>query len=178
MQAEHLDLRYDPVEDRLILTARAAAGSLCLALTRRLTRLFLKALVDLLLRTSDTAARASERHRNDVLLFEHVDALSRALANRPDPGEGPAEGAGALRQDVAQPTALLARVDLSVREGRLQLLLVGADGGQATLSLPRDIAHHLLWAAYEKTRAAEWDFAEFAWIERRERVVLTSAGRS
>ncbi|MFM2043663.1 MAG: hypothetical protein RLY86_2239 [Pseudomonadota bacterium] len=178
MQAEHLDLRYEPVEDRLILTARGPTETLCLALTRRLARLFLKALVDLLLRTSDTAARASERHRNDVLLFEHVGALTRALANRPDPGEGTAEAAGALRQDVAQPSALLARVDLSARDGRLILLLAGADGGQATLSMPRDIAHQLLWAAYEKTRAAEWDFTEFAWIEQRERVVLTGASLS
>lgn len=159
--ARHLDLRYDAAQDRLWLTARSDAEKVDLALTRRLTRLLLGGMLDLLMRTSDAVGRSSAAHRGDVLLFEHLAALDR----QPAPAPGIPAAVADTGEKAAAP-ALVSRVDLSLRGDGLTLSF-WATAELARLRLPRDQAHLLLDVLIAKTREAEWDLAELAWMDRR-----------
>lgn len=162
--ARHLDLRYDAAQDRLWLTARSEGAAVDLALTRRLTRLLLGGMLDLLMRTSDAVGRSSAAHRGDVLLFEHLAALDRQPAPPPAaPVAGPESGEAAANRPAP---VLVGRVDLSLGADGFSLSFWAATE-LARLRLPRDQAHLLLDVLVAKTRDAEWDLAELAWMDRR-----------
>jgi hypothetical protein len=178
----HLDLRFDPVEDRLALTMRDDARRIDFAVTRRVTRSLLRGIVDLMMRTSPLASRSAPEHRQDVLLFEHMEALGRG---RPTVQESaPAatatvrasEGGGttAAADEMAQ--SLLVRVDMSLSKEKLNLSLEGRDGVQAGIAMGRDQAHQLLHMLAEKANHAAWDFEETTWLVKRGQVVLSQSG--
>lgn len=170
LAASHLDLRYDPAEDRLVLTARDASRRLDLALTRRLARGLLRGMIDLLMRTSPEVGRAGAGHREDVLLFEHAGALAALQATAVPMGEQQAiPPASATEQPV-----LLGRVDLNANQHSLTLMLVSLDQPVSVLVLPWEKAHQLLSVLLGKTKAAEWGFEELAWVDRQGQVVLSS----
>jgi hypothetical protein len=162
--ARHLDLRYDAVEDRLLLTARSDEEAVDLLLSRRLTRRLLGGMLDLLMRTSVAVGRSSGDHRGDVLLFEHVAALDRLPppGAAPDPDRTKAVGGPGRRQPL-----LASRVDISLGPDGMRLSLWVGSSQTAWMQVPRDQAHLLLDMLLSKAREAEWDLNELGWIDRR-----------
>ena len=77
VDAMSLGLRYDQAEDRLILIATFPDSErVALAMTRRLGRAVIGKLIELLMSSSPEVSRAAAEHREDVLLFEHVAAVT------------------------------------------------------------------------------------------------------
>lgn len=166
---QHLDIGYDADQDRILVIYRSAGDRRAYALTRRLVRGLLGGLVTVLMRSSDMVARASTDVRSDVLLFEHMSAMSRrptistdARAQSPTPvGNIPDED-----------THLLHQVDLTVQKDQVQLTFVASDLDRVSVVMSRDNAHQIVSMLYERTLLAQWDLREFEWLERRGQIVV------
>ncbi len=168
MKATRLDIRHNPYEDRLVLIASGAgAAPAALALTRRLTRAIIGKLIELLMNSSPDISRTAAAHREDVLLFEHVAAVSSAQAD-------PASGGGAPTEPPPpEPeSTLLIRVDFTPTAPGLVMRFSDAAGPRCELALSRTQVHQLLSILARKAREAEWDFGELGWIDRRMHVVV------
>lgn len=160
---EYLDISYVVSEDRLRFVVRDKTNGQVYWLTRRLCRALLKGLVDLLMRTSDTARRADLAARGDVLLFEHVEAVSRQSKSKQP------EAATASQSLVASEQALprlLQHIDLSASDDKVILSIV--EGGQCIVNLPmqRDNAHQLVRVLQNKSHEAGWNFDDIGWFDR------------
>lgn len=172
--ATSLDLRYELREDRLVLTARTAASGLELLLTRRLTRALLAGLLELLMQTSDLVARSGAAHRSDVLLFEHLEAVTPFAA-----GAAPPQGAPpSLTAEIqARPPRLVDRIDLTIKPGALLLSLRDEAGELAWMNLSRPMVHQLINMLLIKCREAGWNLDELAWIDRAGQIVVPEGSR-
>ncbi len=167
--ATSLDLRYDLGQDRLVLTARTAAAGLELHLTRRLTRALLSGLLELLMQTSELVARCSFDHRSDVLLFEHLEAVSHAAASH----VSTQAAAHVPAADIVSPAPLLVdRIDLTINAGVLRLSFHDGSREVAWINLLRPLVHQFIDMLLIKGREADWNLDELAWIDRGGRVVL------
>ena len=166
MDAMSLGLRYDQAEDRLILIATFPDSErVALAMTRRLGRAVIGKLIELLMSSSPEVSRAAAEHREDVLLFEHVAAVTAGA------GEG-TPAAGASPEEPLAPPTLLCRVDLMPAAERLAVKFFDAGGQRFNLVLDRAQVHQLLGIMANKAREAAWDFGELSWIDRRMHVVV------
>jgi hypothetical protein len=172
--ATSLDLRYDMPQDRLLLTARTAAQGIDLHLTRRLTRAMISALLDLLMRTSDLVARSGPDHRSDVLLFEHMEAVSRVTASPLPVSHAKPELAAEIH---AQAPRLIEKVDVTPVAGALRLSLHDDQGERAWIVLPRERVHQFISMLMNKSRDAGWDLDDPAWTDRRGQFVLPESAR-
>lgn len=162
--ALHLDVTYSVTEDRVHLHARNEEAGSAFWLTRRLCRALLKAVIEVMTRTSKTASLTSASTQ-DVLLFEHVEAINRRPVCRST--EKTAKPAPLSAIPAGHLPQLLDQINLSMEEGRLKLSLMVKGQISASMSLERDNMHQLLSILHDKTSAAGWDFEEFTWLHRR-----------
>lgn len=171
---QHLDVSYEPEEDRIILVVRNQDGRHPFWLTRRLMRAMLGGMVTLLTRSSSVAGRVGNDVRTDVLLFEHVDALMKRAQSTPvpapvvDPGHAPGgqEGPQLLRQ-----------VDLTAHADQMSLTMVVGSGRKTSVAMSRDNAHQLISMLYDRAVQAEWDLRELDWLARRGQVIVPQGVR-
>jgi hypothetical protein len=170
---QHLDVSYEPEQDRIVLVVRNQEGSHPFWLTRRLLRAVLGGMVTLLARSSSVAGRAGSDVRTDVLLFEHVDALTRRAQTVTPPA---AEAGVTPRGDNEEPR-LLRQVDLTAHADQLSLTMVNSDGQQTSVALSRDNAHQLISMLYDRAVRAEWDLHELGWLARRSQVIIPQGVR-
>lgn len=182
MNASRIDLAYDLVEDRILLTAFGPGDQhVPLCMTRRFTRSFLGKLAETLLKTNGDVSRAASDHREEVFLFEHMNALSStefsssqegeqqaAAASNPDSGSGEEQAAVAVQ---AKP-GLITRVDVTIRTEGFIMNLFELDVSRATIGLSRPEAHRILDLMLRKARTAGWDLDELNWIDRRRHIVV------
>ncbi|MFV3130225.1 hypothetical protein [Niveispirillum sp. KHB5.9] len=174
LRATAIDVRFIQQEDRLGLTLRSDDDSVDMLVTRRMTRGLVAGMIELLMRSSREVAAAPGESRNDVLLFEHMEAAAgwqriEGPVPAADPS-GAAAGDGVRQTDA--PAALLVKTDITIRQGIMQLLFHDADGARAEIDLGRDKAHHLLSILREKSVYAQWDISEMSWLDRRTHFVI------
>jgi len=165
---QHLDVSYEPEQDRILLVVRNQEGHHPFWLTRRLLRAVLGGMVTLLMRSSSVAGRAGSDVRTDVLLFEHVDALTRRAQIATPPAS---EGGPVTRGDQEAPQ-LLQQVDLTAHADQLSLTMVNSGGRKTGVALSRDDAHQLISMLYDYAARAEWDLHELGWLARRSQVIV------
>lgn len=176
MNATSLDLRHDPVEDRLVVIARGAdADPVALTLTRRLTRALLGKLADLLMRSNEEVGRAPAEHREEVFLFEHMAALSDAAASAPSGEEGDGTPAPPAAGREPADTVMVLRIDFTIRPAGFDIVLFDADKPRVTVALTRFETHRVLDLLVRKAREAEWGFDELDWLDRRRHIVVPEA---
>ncbi|MFV3074571.1 hypothetical protein [Niveispirillum fermenti] len=177
-EATAIDIRFLVEEDRMHFTLRTPEQAIDLLMTRRLTRMMLGGIVELLMRSNVDIANAAATHRNDVLLFEHMSAATAwerqsaaagAVAGTPDtvPEPGPAAPSA-----MAGSPRLITKIDLTVKGGGLNFVFHDADGPRSTIDLVRDKAHHLLSFLLERSVEAQWDLQELYWLHRRTHIVV------
>ncbi len=174
MGTGRLDISYSRTEDRLLLVAADRAGERsALVLTRRLTRAVAGALVELLMKTSPEISRSTPDHRQDILLFEHLNAISAAdRAAREDDTPAPTPDTPHAPADDEVAPALLYRVDIKTTETGMTLRLSDAEGSRANLALSRSEVHQLVGILAAKATEAGWDLGELGWIDRRAHLVV------
>ncbi len=166
---QHLDIGYDAVQDRVVVIYRTTGDRRAYALTRRLVRGLLSGLVTVLMRSSDIVARASTDVRSDVLLFEHMSAMSRRAAPVGDTSSGtPVPNDGKL----ADEPQLLHQIDLAIQKDQVRLTFVVSDLDRVSVVMSRDNAHQIVSMLYERTLLAQWDLPEFEWLGRRGHIVV------
>lgn len=162
---QHLDISYMPDEDRVLLVVRQVDGRNSFWLTRRLLRALLDGLVELLKRSSDTVTRASNDVRSEVLLFEHMDAMTRRLDTVVEPGAAPGMAAGSA-------PGLLHQIDLQARGDQVSISLVATSPDPVSVVMSRDNAHQLVSMLYDQALKAQWDIPEMEWLGRRSQVIV------
>ncbi len=175
--ATAIDIRFVPEEDRLLLTLRSEEAAIDLFLTRRLTRLMLAGIVELLMRSNRDLTRTPVDFRNDVLLFEHMAAASSWDRQRsPD---DTADGAGPARPDAGAPPRpkatdrlLVTKLDMNIRDGGIGFLFHEGDALKAEITFPRDKVHQFLSVLLERTVEAQWDLQELYWLHKRTHIII------
>lgn len=171
ISATSLDLHHDPVEDRLVLTARGAEDDpVAMTFTRRLTRALLGKLTDLLMRSNEEVGRAPAEHRAEVLLFEHMSALSEASRADASPDGGEAT-AGPKAPPPGTPV-MVHRIDFTIRTAGIGIVLFDEASQRVSVGLTRAEAHRVLDMLVRKTREADWNLDEMDWLDRRRHIVV------
>jgi hypothetical protein len=179
LNATAIDIRFDPEEDRLAFTLRTETDSVFLQMTRRLTRMMLGGIVDLLMRTNGDMASTPAASRNDVLLFEHMSAATSW--EREMRADGPAVEPVAdflagpepsVSVAAAQSWIMARKLDLTIVQGGMRFVFHGAEGECGSIELSRGKAHQLLSIILERTIEAQWDLQELFWLHRRTHIVV------
>jgi hypothetical protein len=155
-----VDLAYVESEDRVFLSVRDEAQRVDFWLTRRLARRLLAGFMELLGQTSHSASDAAARNRQEVLLFEQAEALSRRNATAADSNPLPS-----LPRKSGP--YLLDRLDLRADSQQLILMLFNQEQEKARLLCSREHGFQLVGLLYDKICEAEWDIGEMAWLNRR-----------
>ncbi|MGQ3046720.1 MAG: hypothetical protein ACT6Q8_17000 [Niveispirillum sp.] len=160
MVGRFVDLGFVESEDRIFLSVRDDAQRVDFWLTRRLARRLLAGLMELLGQTSHSASDAAARNRQEVLLFEQAEALSRRNATAAD--------------NIPLPSLprksgpyLLDRLDLHADSQHLIMMLFNQEKEKARLRCSREHGFQLVGLLYDKICEAEWDIGELAWLNRR-----------
>jgi hypothetical protein len=165
-------------EDRLAIALVADEESVTLLLTRRLTGRLLRALTELLAKSSPVMARAPVDMKKDVLLFEHLSARQEeAGPASPSAASPPSDMSGAPGAPADESAAGLSAGDRSHREGLLKkldietlphcfrLVLTARGDISVSLALNRSELHRLLASLHAVARTAEWQLeAEAGWL--------------
>lgn len=178
-EATAIDIRFLVEEDRMHFTLRTPEQAVDLLMTRRLTRMLLGGIVEMLMRSNVDIVNAAATHRNDVLLFEHMSAATSwerqsagtgaaAVAAEPEPAEEPAPA----RPAAAGTPRLVTKIDLTVKGAALNFVFHDAAGPRSTIDLMREKAHHLLSFLLERSVEAQWDLQELYWLHRRTHIVV------
>ena len=160
-----LDVTYSASQDRMHLLVWGNDANSAFWLTRRLCRALLKAMIDLMTRTSEMASCVSDGAQ-EVLLFEHVDAITRNPVQRP-PAEPTPRPGDVHPAAEPPPPQLLDEVTLSIKAGRLSIEMVVKGQRVAIMSLERDNVHQLISILHDRASVAEWNLGEFTWLHRR-----------
>ena len=163
--ASKLDLGINLTEDRLVMVAHTAAnGVRAMLLTRRMLVVLMDHYGKLLKQTSP-AAKAQQKHQDEILQMEHIGALvsnSTAGASAPTEQQQPASIALSLES-----THLVTEVTLQMNENHL---VIGFSGQRqhasssdeaavtpvAAFNLDRTNAHKVLALLNDKAREAGW----------------------
>ena len=163
--ASKLDLGINLTEDRLIMVAHTAAnGDRAMLLTRRMLVVLMDHYGNLLKQTSP-AAKAQQKHQDEILQMEHIGALSSnttASASAPTEQQQPASIEFSL-----DATYLVTEVTLQMNESHLVIGFSGqrqqvSSGDEATVTpvaafnLDRTNAHKVLALLNDKAREAGW----------------------
>lgn len=164
--ASKLDLGINLTEDRLVMVAHTAAnGVRAMLLTRRMLVVLMDHYGKLLKQTSP-AAKAQQKHQDEILQMEHIGALfsnsGTASASAPTEQEQPASISFSL-----EATYLVTEVTLQMSENQLVIGFSGqrqhASGGDdaavtpvAAFNLDRTNAHKVLALLNDKAREAGW----------------------
>lgn len=166
-----LSFTYDPRADRILLAVTLASGDeqrrRLLLMTRRLTGRLVDGLAQLLEKTSPVAAQAPADVRDDIILFEHQDAVGSGADEQPGAGQGAARplppgstsnaGAAAVLLDTVDVTVKPTRFDLTFKAGQDAL----------SISVSRAELHRLVEVLSRQAAHAAWNLApETAWLSR------------
>jgi hypothetical protein len=179
--ASKLDLGINLTEDRLVMVAHTAAnGVRAMLLTRRMLVVLMDHYGKLLKQTSP-AAKAQQKHQDEILQMEHIGALSSnntASASAPTEQQQPASIAFSL--DAAY---LVTEVTLQMNENHLVIGFSGqrqqvSSGDEATVTpvaafnLDRTNAHKVLALLNDKAREAGWGLDNlYPWLNNSQLVV-------
>jgi len=179
LKASRLALRYDMVEDRLVLLAISAADTaVALLLTRRLVARLLNGLSQVLEKSSPLAQRAPSEMRGDVILLEHQGALkgdgSRA-AQEGDPS-GSAQKFTRKTDAAAHPQApaqLVHTVSITTKPKLFEVVMKGPKEAIATFSVSRTKLHQFLNQLRNAADQADWQIElDAAWLTQESQEIL------
>jgi hypothetical protein len=170
ISSENFLVRYSPEEDRLLLTVDISAEhAVGMPLTRRLTRVLLNALADLVSRQREAAAQKSVALSDPSLSSEHKRIVDEAVAK------------GQIRKNV--PPKPLASAPKRAHGFKIEERQDGAaaltlDNGEQlmTLQLAADSIHAAMSVLLNQAEAAGWDFPPISeWLDtaRQKRVTGT-----
>jgi len=161
--ASKLDLGINLTEDRLVMVAHTAAnGVRAMLLTRRMLVVLMDHYGNLLKQTSP-AAKAQQKHQDEILQMEHIGALfSNSTASASDEQQQPASIAFSL-----ETAHLVTEVTIQMNENHLVIGFSGqrqqASSGDeppvtpvAAIHLDRTSAHKFLALLNDKAREAGW----------------------
>tara|TARA_E500000318_G_scaffold88124_1_gene85248 strand:+ start:10054 stop:10650 length:597 start_codon:yes stop_codon:yes gene_type:complete len=178
--ASKLDLGINLTEDRLVMVAHTAAnGVRAMLLTRRMLVVLMDHYGKLLKQTSP-AAKAQQKHQDEILQMEHIGALfsnNTAGASAPTEQQQPASIAFSL-----EATYLVTEVTLQMNENHLVIGFSGQqqqapDGDEAAVTpvaafnLDRTNAHKVLALLNDKAREAGWGLDTlYPWLNNSELV--------
>lgn len=155
---QQLNIQYQPVEDRLILSVLAADGSeIRLWLTRRYTRLLLQALDQTVETTVDpTMALPTASKSEEIKAFEHEAAVSSTNFKEAYRG-----GSNTTLPLGALPL-LVSKIDIQRRQRGDITLSLGEErkeGKQINMDFNRQMVHSLLELLASGAESAEWNLS-------------------
>lgn len=149
-------------EDRLAIALVADEERVTLLLTRRLTGRLLRALAELLAKSSTVMARAPVDMKKDVLIFEHLSARQEEAASCPSAGDS---AAPLPARDRSHREGLLKKLDIETLPHCFRLVLTARGDISVSLALNRSELHRLLASLHAVARTAEWQLeAEAGWL--------------
>jgi len=172
LQAAQLSFGYSEAEDRISLRVLAPEGRILnILLTRRITRRLLAGLTDILARSSPILGRVSTDDRIEVMVLEHLGALS--TLKPPSTTEGVPTPSVSQPSPMAEMESVLAtRVHVQTLSDRFVLQLEATDGPRAEARLSRSEFHRLLSALDQYAERAEWNLkAETGWLSQTDQVM-------
>lgn len=155
-----LKLTYDPIEDRIRATFILAAGkAIEMWFSRRLTRMLLRQLADLIERTSRSSKRAAGADRETVLAFEHEAAVKTVARLQQGRAGSKAKTAGEGRPEPREsvPQGICTTVDATVRRGVCHLTFRAQQGQGLRLKTSRPLAHWLIDVLARNAATGEWN---------------------
>lgn len=155
-----LKLTYDPIEDRIRATFVLAAGeAIEMWFSRRLTRMLLRHLADLIERTSRSLKRAAGDDRETVLAFEHEAAVKAVARLQQGSARSRAKAAGESRSEAPEPVSqgICTTVDATVRRGVCHLIFRAQQGQGLRLKTSRPLAHWLIDVLVRNAATGEWN---------------------
>jgi len=169
--ANTVHVRFDAVQDRLVLLCETTAGdTLTLLLTRRITRRLLRAAAETLARSSKTAARSPVGFRTQVMAMEHLGALAG-----PKPSTAPPPKADT---PPVESGSLVDRVEIRPKSEQFDLWLCAGSVPLVRVPARRAELHRLLAALDRCATQAEWDIhTETGWLDQIDAVARQPAGR-
>lgn len=149
---DSLKIRYDPVEDRLVLTVAArhegVVSTNTLHLTRRLSASWRADLEEVLKLSAQTPGRLEPAVQAIVTAANH-QALAAQAPRRVEP---------VTAEDVAQPPRLVTKIVVGRERsgGRWVLRFEVLDAAPVTLTLSDQTLHALIDAFNERVAGAQW----------------------
>lgn len=179
IRAVQLSVRYDRVEDRLLVLAMDAAGkSATMFMTRRLTTFLINELAKLLEKSSFQARQAPVEHRDDVIMFEHQGALQKidqqGMAHRKDQsGQGPKSvDIGTGVKIPPSPHELVQSIEITTKPTVFEILIKGSKP-LASMVLKRSELHQIVEMFRQKADAAGWQIQiDIPWLAPQESVFV------
>lgn len=167
LDAVSVKLSYDSGEDRIRGLFGLAGGEVAqLWLSRRLTRLLLRHLTQLIERTSRTSKRAASADRQTVLAFEHeaaVKAVARLQQARARPKAVQLRSSGPSGRPL--PQGICSAIEAVVGKGEYCLVFRDRQGVGLRLKVTRPVAHWLIDALLRNAASGEWDLvSSSSWL--------------
>lgn len=155
-----LKLTYDPIEDRIRATFVLEAGeAIEVWFSRRLIRLLLCHLADLIERTSRSSKRAAGDDRETVLAFEHeaaVKAVARVQQGRAK-SKARTVGEGQPKTVLPLPRGICTSVNATVSRGVCHLTFRAQEGQGLRLKTTRPLAHWLIDVLTRNAATGDWN---------------------
>lgn len=155
-----LKLTYDPIEDRIRATFVLAAGeAIEMWFSRRLTRMLLRHLADLIERTSRSSKRATGADRETVLAFEHEAAVKTVARLQQGSARPSTKAANDGRPEAPEPVpqGICTTVDATVRRGICHLTFRAQQGPGLRLKTSRPLAHWLIDVLSRNAATGDWN---------------------
>ena len=146
-----VQLRFIPVEDRLLLQIRTAEAEYRLWMTRRYVRLLWPVLLDLLASNAQVQSQADPHNRSQVLSFQHEQALRQAdFTTRYRENEA--------SMPLGAAPVLLSRIQVRRRDGESRVLsLRPAEGPGVELNINDAFLHSFCKLLADTAANAGWD---------------------
>ncbi|MBB1126640.1 hypothetical protein [Thiospirillum jenense] len=167
---QQLSCYFDQVEDRLLLMAHAPHGQLrTVALTRRLTERLINAFATLLMDSSALAMRAPTEARADVVLLEHLSAVTTNRHFNPPPSITTPAASAMTTQSSPAPNnpsiPLISSLQVQIEATAFHLHFHTASDEVLILTLQRPELHCLLELLRHYAEVANWNIViETAWF--------------
>ena len=151
-QLQQLNIRFDPVQDRLLLKLRAHdAGEMRLWLTRRFVKLLWRVLHPMLSELSGAAAQPHQAAQDAVMAFQNQQAVAKT------------DFTSAYRSDV-KPTPLGSEPILaatiqrqSLNDRQAQIKLAPLTGPGIELTCDADTLHAICASLMAAVKKTDWD---------------------
>jgi hypothetical protein len=145
-------------DDRLLLDFVCSDETRPLLVTRRIARRMIQGLAKMLANPNPAMARVPDSHKTEMLIWEHLTALTPA-------GAGGDDAAAGVPPRRPAPWPLLTRLDLNAHDNVFRLRFEASDHGAVAVDMTREELHRLLANLRQLARHAEWDLdAEVGWL--------------
>lgn len=168
MKVTSVSVLYHPGQDRLVLITGLAGGDkLSVLVTRRLASKMVNVFAQLLERTSVAAQEAPSRARDDVIMFEHQNALAAKRAAKLPVSDNLNRMYGNSQdKEKLSHFVLLEAVDVRVAT-RHFILILKATGGRpiGCIDATRADLHFFLNLLHRRSKEAKWSLpTEGSWL--------------